>query len=380
MEIYVVQRGDTAWAVARRFAVPLERLIADNQLGEKAALTVGQALLIRGEERERERRPALSVGYAYPFIQQEVLEETLTYLTDVFVFSWRFDREARLIGPDTPEGRMLETVRQCGGSPVLVLSSLDEEGRFDRELLAWFLNDREAQESILGQVEEAVLAGGYRGVDVDFEYARREDREALGEFVGELRERMHRLGRPVSVALAPKTSDDQPGALYEGMDYRLLGEAADQALLMTYEWGYSRGQPMAVAPVNLVRRVAEYAVSRIPREKLILGIPNYGYDWPLPFVPGETRAKTVGNVEAARLAAALGAEIFFDEIAQTPYFYYREDETKHVVWFEDARSIRAKLEVVRDFDLAGVGCWQILRLFRVNWLLLADAFAICRRG
>src|SRR5699024_7434398 len=140
---------------------------------------------------------------------------------------------------------------------------------------------------------------------------RREDREALGEFVGELRERMHRLGRPVSVAVAPETSDNQPGILYEGMDYRLLGEAADQALLMTYEWGYSRGQPMAVAPVDLVRRVAEYAVSRIPREKLILGIPNYGYDWPLPFVPGETRAKTVGNVEAARLAAALGAEIFF---------------------------------------------------------------------
>ena len=119
MEIYVVQRGDTAWAIARRFDVPLERLIADNQLGEEAALTVGQALLIRGEERERERRPALSVGYAYPFIQQEVLEETLTYLTDVFVFSWRFDREARLIGPDTPEGRMLETVRRCGGSPGL---------------------------------------------------------------------------------------------------------------------------------------------------------------------------------------------------------------------------------------------------------------------
>ena len=70
MEIYVVQRGDTAWAIARRFDVPLERLIADNQLGEEAALTVGQALLIRGEERERERRPALSVGYAYPFIQQ----------------------------------------------------------------------------------------------------------------------------------------------------------------------------------------------------------------------------------------------------------------------------------------------------------------------
>lgn len=64
---------------------------------------------------------------------------------------------------------------------------------------------------------------------------------------------------------------------------------------------------MAVAPLNMVRRVAEYALTQIPKEKIILGIPNYGYDWPLPYVRGTTKARTIGNVEAVQLAISHGA-------------------------------------------------------------------------
>ena len=379
MEIYVVRAGDTAWAIARKFGIPLERLMWDNQLEEAVPLVVGQALVIRRGQEEGRKRPVISVGYAYPFIRTEILEETITYLTDVYVFSYRFDREARLIGPDTPDERMLEEIRALSGSPVLVLSSLDENGSFDRELLSWFLGDLAAQDEIIRQTAETVREKGFQGVDVDFEYAKEEDSQAFADFVWKIREVINGMGYPVSVTLAPKTRDDQPGALYEGTDYRLLGEAADQALLMTYEWGYSRGQPMAVAPVNLVRRVGDYAVSRIPREKLLLGIPNYGYDWPLPFCQGETAAKSIGNVEAVRLAAEKGAEIFYDETSQAPYFHYRAEGTEHVVWFEDPRSIRAKLQTVEDYGLAGAGYWQIMRMFRANWLLLADHFAVCKR-
>lgn len=379
MEIYVVRAGDTAWAIARKFGIPLERLMWDNQLEEAVPLVVGQALVIRQGQEEGRKRPVISVGYAYPFIRTEILEETITYLTDVYVFSYRFDREARLIGPDTPDERMLEEIRALSGSPVLVLSSLDENGSFDRELLSWFLGDPAAQDEIIRQTAETVREKGFQGVDVDFEYAKEEDSQAFADFVWKIREVINGMGYPVSVTLAPKTRDDQPGALYEGTDYRLLGEAADQALLMTYEWGYSRGQPMAVAPVNLVRRVVDYAVSRIPREKLLLGIPNYGYDWPLPFCQGETAAKSIGNVEAVHLAAERGAEIFYDETSQAPYFHYRAEGTEHVVWFEDPRSIRAKLQTVEDYGLAGAGYWQIMRMFRANWLLLADRFAVCKR-
>ena len=107
-----------------------------------------------------------------------------------------------------------------------------------------------------------------------------------------------------------------------------------------------------------------------------MGIPNYGYDWPLPYRTGETVGKSIGNVEAVRLAASQGAEIFYEETAQSPYFHYKNDRTDHVVWFEDVRSIQAKLRVVSDYGLAGLGYWQIMRMFRANWLLLADTFRI----
>ena len=68
---------------------------------------------------------------------------------------------------------------------------------------------------------------------------------------------MNENGFEVSVALAPKTSDDQPGLLYQGKDYGGLGAAANRVLLMTYEWGYSFSEPMAVAPVNKSRNVLD---------------------------------------------------------------------------------------------------------------------------
>lgn len=376
MEIYVVRSGDTIQSVAERFQVPKEQLMRDNQIGEGEPLALGEALLVNPGKAGWDRREVVCSGYAYPFIQPEILKETMEYLTKVLVFAYRFDQSARLIGPDTPDDRILEEIREQDGVPVLVLASLGDNGTFDRDLLSWFLNDPVAQEKVIDQVVETVQKKGYRGVDVDFEHVKKEDSGKFAAFVEDLGQVIRGLGYQVSVTLAPKTSDCQPGVLYEGTDYRLLGEVADEVFLMTYEWGYSRGQPMAIAPVNMVRRVVEYAVSRIPRDKIILGIPNYGYDWPLPYRTGETVGKSIGNVEAVRLAASQGAEIFYEETAQSPYFHYKNDRTDHVVWFEDVRSIQAKLRVVSDYGLAGLGYWQIMRMFRANWLLLADTFRI----
>ncbi len=145
---------------------------------------------------------------------------------------------------------------------------------------------------------------------------------------------------------------------------------------MTYEWGYTYGPPMAVAPIFQVRKVLDYAVTEIPREKIRLGIPNYGYDWPLPFEQGVTKARTIGNVEAVRIAVAQGAEIFFDERSMAPYFHYEEAGVRHEVWFEDVRSMQAKFDLISEYGLNGAGYWQIMRLFRANWVLLEDQFTI----
>lgn len=135
---------------------------------------------------------------------------------------------------------------------------------------------------------------------------------------------------------------------------------------------------MAVAPINQVRRVVEYAVTEIPAEKINLGIPNYGYDWPLPYERGITKAATIGNVQAVRTAIAQGAVIEFDGIAKSPYYHYVQAGIEHEVWFEDVRSLQAKFDLIREFNLRGCGYWQIMQWFRANWLLLRDNFFIIK--
>ena len=146
---------------------------------------------------------------------------------------------------------------------------------------------------------------------------------------------------------------------------------------MTYEWGYTYGPPMAVAPLPNVRRVVEYALTEIPAEKLWLGVPLYGYDWPLPFVQGRTRAQSLSPQEAVALAVRYGAEIQYDQQSQAPWFRYTDEYGGgHEVWFEDARSIQAKLALVPEYGLDGVGYWNLNRPFPQNWRVLNALYRI----
>lgn len=379
MEIYVVKEGDTVDSIAEENGVPVNTILYNNQIEYPYELAVGQALLLNGGIYRQERKTVETNGYAYPFIDEGVLEQTLPYLTDLSVFSYGFSMEGDLIAPQLDDTFMIRAAFANDADPVLTLTPLGPDGRFSNLLINQIVNDMTAQQRLIEQLGETVTEKGFLGVDIDFEYILAEDRIAFAEFVRNVRTAMNAIGCFVSVALAPKTSDDQPGLLYAGKDYALLGEAADQVLLMTYEWGYTYGPPMAVAPLNKVREVVEYAVTRIPVYKISLGIPNYGYDWTLPFVRGETAARTIGNVEAVQIAIANGAEIRFDPVAMSPYFYYTRDGLEHEVWFEDVRSMEAKFNLVQEFNLRGMGYWQIMKLFRANWLLLADRFWIRKR-
>jgi len=315
-------------------------------------------------------------GYAYPFIDSYVLNQTLPYLSALSVFSYGFSAEGELVYPPLDDTFMIEAAIQFQAAPILTLTPFGPDGQFSNYLISRVVNNWEASENLIQQITETVQAKGFQGVDVDFEYILPEDRVPFAEFVGRLREAINAIGYPVSVALAPKTSDTQAGLLYAGKDYALLGEAADSVLLMTYEWGYTYGPPMAVAPINKVREVVEYAITRIPEYKIDMGIPNYGYDWTLPFVKGESKARTIGNIEAIQIAVENNAEIQFDPVAMSPFFRYTRDGLEHEVWFEDVRSMEAKFNLVKEFDLRGMGYWQVMKLFRANWLLLADTFWI----
>ena len=128
---------------------------------------------------------------------------------------------------------------------------------------------------------------------------------------------------------------------------------------------------MAVAPLNKVREVVEYALTRISSGKVFLGVPTYGYDWTLPYIKGGAGAPSISPVEAINLARKYGADILYDETAQSPWFRYTDNDGRlHEVWFEDARSITAKLKLIEEYGLFGVGYWNSMRDFPQNWVTL----------
>lgn len=145
----------------------------------------------------------------------------------------------------------------------------------------------------------------------------------------------------------------------------------------SYEWGYTYGPPMAVAPLASVRRVLEYALTEMAAEKILMGFPNYAYDWALPYQAGSTRAELIGNETAVQLAVRVGAEIQYDTQAQTPYFHYTgADGLVHEVWFEDARSCLAKFRLAEELGLRGIGVWNFMRPFAAGFSLLNYLFTL----
>lgn len=376
MTIHIVASGDTVNSIAAAYQIPADTIIYNNQLIYPYILVVGQALLLSTPSELQPYRFVVTNGYAYPFINDWVLTQTLPYLSRLSVFSYGFSTEGEIIPPTLDDSFMIQAALEYNSAPFLTLTPFDASGRFNNNLISAVINNPSVKNTLIDNLVITVSEKGFQGVDIDFEYILAEDRIAFADFVRDVRIAINQLGYPVTVALAPKTSDNQPGLLYEGKDYALLGEAADEVLLMTYEWGYTYSEPMAVAPINNVRRVVEYALTRIPHEKINLGIPNYGYDWPLPYEKGVTRATTIGNIEAITIAANNGAEIQFDETAMSPFFTYINNGISHEVWFEDVRSMQTKFNLVEEYDLHGMGYWQIMRLFRANWLLLADRFLI----
>lgn len=375
MEIYVVSSGDTVDSIAGAFGVSVDSVIYDNQLVYPYALAIGQALLITFPGETSSVKPSIHAGgYAYTYISPWVLAQTLPFLTELFIFSYGFTPEGNLLLPPLDDYWMIQSALEQMARPILTLTPLDASGQFNNNLISSVVQDESYKWNLIGQLLDTLQSKGFAGVDVDFEFIQRDDRDAFTAFVRDLAETLRPYGYTTSIALAPKTSADQPGLLYEGKDYAALGAVADSVLLMTYEWGYKYGPNMAVAPLNAVRNVVEYAVTEIPPSKIHLGIPNYGYDWPLPFRRGITEAVTIGNVEAVQIAIQNNAAIQFDETAMSPYFRYTLDGTRREVWFEDVRSISAKLNLIKEFGLSGADYWQIMRWWRANWLLFSEHF------
>ncbi len=372
---HTVAAGDTLYGIAEQYGVTPTRILQNNPwISEEEGLIPGQLVVIRFQTDEY-LGSITTNGYAYTFIDRTVLRKTLPFLTYLSIFNYGFTPEGELIPADDEE--LIQIALDFNVAPLMVLAPMDAQGAFSNALAHAMFVNTEGQNQLIQNVLSTLQAKNYRGVDIDFEFVLPEDRELFIAFITNMKNALEPEGYIVTVALAPKTSGEQAGLLYSAHDYPAIGAIADLVLLMTYEWGYTFGPPMATAPLASVRRVLEYGVSVIDPDKILMGMPNYAYDWPLPFIMNQTQAESISNVQAIERAVEHGVTIQFDEPAQAPFYYYTDEQsTAHVVWFDDARSMNAKYRLIPEYNLQGDGIWQIMNFFPQSWLVVNSLFTV----
>ncbi len=379
-QTYTVRGGDTLESIARTFGVSLNELWRNNpMLGGNTFIYPGQTLNISFET------PPLGEiavnGYVYPFVDRDTLRKTLPYLTYLSIFSHGIRSDGTLVPPTGGDEEIIALAREYGTVPLMMLTSLTDRGTFSSELATQTILNEQTAQTLAENAVQTMIEKGYGGIDVDFEYIEPQAAEAYVRFINQIQNALPEEGNyEVFVSLAPKTSDEMRGLLYEGHDYAGLGDAADRVLAMTYEWGYTYGPPLAVAPIGNVERVLDYAISRIPADKVMMGIPNYGYDWALPYVRGESKAQSLSNVAAVKLAIDKNAAIQYDEESQTPFFTYFDrvngNPVEHVVWFDDARSMDAKLRLMNEKGLYGGSVWNVMNYFPQLWAVMNSLYSL----
>jgi len=378
-QYYFVTSGDTITSVAAKFGISADTLIRVNSLNISSALPVGLRLYIPPRPRHSAEVNAYIEprGKSVSAALTQAAREASPHLTYLAPFSFRINRNGTLTPP--PLGNLRTIAQQNGATLMMVVTNL-EASQFSAELGEIILNDEKVQSNLLDSIIETAKTQGFRDIHFDLEHLRPEDREAYNRFLKKAANRIHQEGFLLSTALAPKTSASQTGAWYTAHDYKAHGEVVDFVIIMTYEWGYSGGPPMAVSPIGPVRQVLEYALTEIPSSKIMMGQNLYGYDWTLPYVPGGAYAKAISPQEAINLARRQNARIEYDYKAEAPFFHYWDKNRKeHIVWFEDARSIQAKFDLLKELGLRGISYWKLGLSFPQNWLLLEDQFDIVKR-
>lgn len=370
---HIVTEGETLWGIAQTYNATVESILKVNNISNSSNISPGLQLFIPGAVKER---PDIYVnGYIYDLGENAVpiVMEDGDFLTYLSPFAYKIKEDGSLEPIDD-----VPAINAAYFKNVVPMMSVTNftSTELGQNLAHVVLSSAELSNNLITNILNILKEKNYKGINIDFENVLPEDRELYNNFLQSLVDRLHPEGFFVSTAVAPKTSGEQTGLLYEAHDYEAHGRIVDFVILMTYEWGYRLGPPQAISPINKIREVLDYAVTVIPKNKIYLGFQIYARDWVLPHVKGQ-EAQTFSVQEAIRRSNKYNATIQYDPVAQSPFYRYKDEKgVMHEVWFEDPRSAQSKFDLVKKYNLAGISYWALGFPFPQNWTLLEDNFII----
>lgn len=351
---YIVQVDDTIYSIARKYNITPERLrLANPDISDMNSIVAGQKIYI--PDSFKMHRIIEVNGYSYTDVERQILLSTLPYLTYLGILNYPVRTDGSLVNiDDTP---LIQLSRQAGVAPMMVITNTADSGAYSSEIAHAILTDMQAQQTLMNNVIEMMQTKNYYGLDVDFEYIDPADFFSYGQFIQTFSVKLHPLGYIIASSVRIKVVAEQQQQLSEAANYSVISSLIDRFILMTSECVPPSPCEASIAPIDQVNRALEFGVSVVPSQKILVGMPNYCYDWTLP---PNTTVQLLSLTQAEALVARTGAVIQYDSRSQAPYFEYTDQMgVSHIVWFDDVDSVRATLELVETYNLGGVSFWTI---------------------
>lgn len=303
--------------------------------------------------------------YAEDMGSYNVAMKYASSLTALAPFSYSMDRDGNLRGSHSERA---ESVADKNSLTNLALIHNVIGGNFNKEEVSALLNSKSARSNAVSNIVKLLDANGYDGVNIDFENIPPTDREVLTAFMQELYKTLNPKGYRVTISMPAKNKDAATSAWSGAFDYYEIGKNVDQVMLMTYDEHVPGGAPGPIASYSWVESVIKYASTQIPKKKVLIGIPGYGYDWNVK----TNEAKAVTYSKAISNASKYKVEPKFDSASKGMTYSYEVDGAKHEVWFENADTLKAKLNLVRNYGIGGIAIWRLGLEDQNYWTVIKD--------
>jgi spore germination protein len=373
-ETYTVQEGDSLKSIADMFDITVLQLLRNNPyLTDREYLFSGESIVISYNQ----QGSIVTNGYANPFINKVTLKKTLPFLTYLSIYNYRPTEEGEVIA-NYDDSELIEITKNYGVAPLMLVTTLSPFGEENREIGYNLLYNDEIQDKFINNLIPILEEKQYYGLNMSFQYLNIDNQKYYKKLLENLSSRLKNAGYAMFVTINPNIRVVEHNALFQEVDYSPIGQFADVMTFMQYNWGYNLGPPVPISSLFKIKSFLDYVITLVPPEKINIGLQLLGYNWELPYVEGFSRANALTINAALNLARNVDTIIQFDEVSQTPYYYYNESGSEHMVWFVDARSINSLLTLIKEYGLEGTGIWNVMQFYSQLWLIINSQYEIVK--
>ncbi len=375
---YTVKEGDSLSEIADYFQVTVIQLLSNNpSLSNSEYIFPGDVIVIKYPT----KGSITTHGNTVPYINRQTLRRTLPYLTYLSVLNYTATQEGEIITyyDDT---EIIQAAKDYGVMPLMLLTTLTIQGRANLGVAFDLLLNPDFQDAQIENILKILKLKGYYGINISFEHISASNLYLYEEYFVKVSNRLGEEGFQLFVTITPNLTTIGEDVEFVRVNYSLLNHLANNIIFMDYQWAININPPSPISSIYHIDVFINYIKEYIPSDKVIIGMPTIGYDWELPYSAGLSSVNSLTLTSAIDLARNVGAAIQFDDTSQTPFYTYTTIHNgvpvDHIVWFIDARSINALLDLIYRYELQGAGIGNLSIYNTQLWFVIYSQYEIAK--